>query len=255
MCIEVTVCRLGKPGRPEEKLHKAFWGRQRGRRLRPSQKAFLELHRPLLFSEASLGITSSGREAEQDPFTFGEDFFAYPVMEIGLEIGFGSGTHLVHKARLHPEIGFIGCDPHIPSLLKTLRAVREAGLKNVRLFEAEAGAFLRRCPSQSLARIFLLYPDPWPKRRHWKRRFVCPAHLDLLARVLRPGGQIFFASDSMDYVEWSLACFQAHPSFEEVSTQERHLPFPEWPGTRYEEKARREGRSSCYLRFIKITLE
>ena len=170
---------------------------------------------------------------------------------IHLEIGFGGGERLIAAATRSPDIGFIGIEPFLNGMAKAVTAIVDGRLRNVRLFGGEASALLDWLPEVSLDEVDLLYPDPWPKRRHWKRRFVSDQNLDRLARVIRPGGIFRLVSDIPAYIEWTLAHVAKRADF--TWTAERAgdwlLPFPDWPGTRYEAKAIRAGRVPTYLTF------
>jgi tRNA (guanine-N7-)-methyltransferase len=174
-------------------------------------------------------------------------------MAVRLEIGFGGGEHLLHEARTHPSIGFIGVEPFLNGLAKAVAAIVDQGLENVRLFGGDATRLLDWLPAASLGRIDLLYPDPWPKKRHWKRRFVGPENLDRFARVLAEGGTVRFASDIESYVAWTLLHFMRRPDFEWTAERadDWRKPFPGWPGTRYEQKALAAGRKPTYLQFVR----
>jgi tRNA (guanine-N7-)-methyltransferase len=179
------------------------------------------------------------------------DLFDAPVTSVWLEIGFGGGEHLLHEASRLTDTGFIGVEPFVNSLAKTVVDVDEAGLGNVRLYDDDAVPLLDWLPDGSLDGIYQLYPDPWPKRRHWKRRFVNQANIDRFARVLKPGSCYRFASDIDTYVEWTLAHFARRTDFAwtaECAADWRE-PWLPWSGTRYEDKAFREGRRGHYLEF------
>lgn len=175
--------------------------------------------------------------------------FAVPVNEVRLEIGFGGGEHLAHEAQRFPRTGFIGAEAFINGVAKMVAAVDRQGLRNVRIHDEDAVPLLDWLPDACLGGIDLFYPDPWPKTRHWKRRFVSEANLDRFARVLRPGGLFRFASDIEGYVAWTAARCEAHPAFSGSGRprSEWGEPYEGWPGTRYEAKALREGRTPAYL--------
>jgi tRNA (guanine-N7-)-methyltransferase len=177
-----------------------------------------------------------------------------PGREIWLEIGFGGGEHLLARAAERADVGFIGCEPFINGVAKLLAGVETRGLDNIRLHADDATALLEAAPEGALSRIYLLYPDPWPKRRQQKRRFVSEANIALLARALKPGGQLRFATDIDDYAGWTLARLLASPLFAwDVSVADDwRLPWAGWESTRYENKARREGRASAYLTFQRV---
>jgi tRNA (guanine-N7-)-methyltransferase len=180
--------------------------------------------------------------------------FPHAPDDVRLEIGFGGGEHLVAEARAHPEVGFIGVEPFIAGMAKAVSAIEENALRNVRLYDGDAALLLDWLPPSSLRRVDLLYPDPWPKKRHWKRRFVSAENLDRIARALQPGGAFRFASDIPGYVEWTLAHLAADARFawEAESAADWLLPFPGWPGTRYEAKALKAGRIPTYLAFRRL---
>ncbi len=180
--------------------------------------------------------------------------FGVPVDELHLEIGFGGGEHLTAEAIAHPRIGFIGCEPFLNGMASALAAIEAHGLPNVRLHFGHALDVIDWLPDASLTRIDMLYPDPWSKRRHWKRRFITEERLSRIARVLKPGGMFRFATDSADYATWTLWRFLRSAAF--AWTAERaddwRRPWPEFAGTRYEAKAIQEGRHPCYLLFRRM---
>jgi tRNA (guanine-N7-)-methyltransferase len=179
------------------------------------------------------------------------DLFPRPLEAVCLEIGFGGGENLIVQATACPSIGFIGCEPFVNGMAKILAAIEAGGLDNVRLYAGDAVDLLAWLPDASIAKVDLLYPDPWPKRRHWKRRFVRDRTVAMLARVLRPGGLFRFATDIADYAAWTLERLNRAPDF--VWTAERaddwRKPWAGFEGTRYEAKAKREDRAPCYLEF------
>ena len=221
----------------------AFFGRRKGKPLRDRQSEGLATLLPAL--KLDLETPAPGDLQE---------LFAVPVNELRLEIGFGGGEHLIHRAEECPDIGFIGVEPFVNSMAKLLARVDELALKNIRVYDDDATEVLDWLPDGSIDRIDLLYPDPWPKRKHWKRRFVSQVNLTRFHRVLKPGGRFFFASDIDTYVNWTLIHCRTHGGFEWLAQQSSDwlTPFAGWPGTRYENKARREGRSSAYLTFEKV---
>jgi tRNA (guanine-N7-)-methyltransferase len=174
-----------------------------------------------------------------------------PGREVWLEIGFGGGEHLLARAAERPEVRFIGCEPFVNGVAKLLAGIEARGLDNVRVRADDALGLIEAAPEGAFSRIYLLYPDPWPKRRQQKRRFVSKANIALLARALKPGGELRFATDIDDYAGWTLARFLASPLFawEPKTADDWRRPWEGWAPTRYEEKARREGRGSAYLTF------
>jgi tRNA (guanine-N7-)-methyltransferase len=218
----------------------AFFGRRKGHALRPHQAALMQTLLPKL----AIALDSPAPRHLTE-------LFPVPVDDVRLEIGFGGGEHMIAQAQAHPRTGFIGVEPFVNGMAKALAAIEAAQLANIRLHFGDATFLLDWLPAAALARVDLIYPDPWPKRRHWKRRFVQDASVAELARVLRGGGEFRFASDIPDYVAWTLAHVTRSPAF--AWTAERaddwRQPWPGFAGTRYEAKAKREGRVPCYLIF------
>lgn len=225
---------MTEPGRPSG----AFFGRRKGKRLRAQQGSLVEDLLPTLRVDPA---------ALADP----RMLFPRPVREVWLEIGFGGGEHLLSRARAHPEVGFLGCEPFVNGMAKMLAAIDAEGIDTVRLWDDDATKLLPALPDAAFDRVFLLYPDPWPKRRHHKRRFVSDETVAEFARLLRPGGLFHFASDIDHYVGWTLARVTRNPGFGWTARRPSDWrdPFPGWPGTRYEAKAIREGRVPSYLTF------
>lgn len=171
--------------------------------------------------------------------------------EVWLEIGFGGGEHLAWQAAHNPDVGMIGAEPFINGTAKLLSKIDEQGHQNIRILPGDARPLLEHLAEASLDRAFLLFPDPWPKARHHKRRFVQPHVLDELARVLKDGAEFRVASDIPDYVAWTLERVMPHPAFEwtaEGPADWRQRPA-DWPQTRYEAKAIKAGRRPAYLKF------
>ncbi len=179
------------------------------------------------------------------------DLFPRSLDAVCLEIGFGGGENLIAQAVADPAAGFIGCEPFANGMAKILASIEARGLDNVRLYAGDAVDLLAWLPDASIAKADLLYPDPWPKRRHWKRRFVQARTIEMLARVLRPAGLFRFATDIPDYAAWTLQHLTRAPAFTWTAKRadDWRQPWPGFEGTRYEAKARREGRAPCYLEF------
>ena len=169
------------------------------------------------------------------------------------EIGFGAGEHLVAQARAHPDIGLVGAEVFENGVAKLLAAIGRDRLANVRLFVDDGRLLLARLPDRSLGRAFILFPDPWPKERHKKRRIVASETLDELARTLRSGAELRLATDDPDYAAWIAAAVAAHPAFIEISrAQGDWAERPaDWPATRYEEKAAAAGRRPWFFRLVR----
>lgn len=228
-----------RPSRSTE----AFFGRRKGKALRVNQVRLMD--ETLAMLKLDLSKPAPALLAT---------LFPVPVQRIRLESGFGGGEHLIHRALENPETGFIGVEPFVNSMAKLLARVEEKGIRNIRVFDDDATLVLDWLPAASVDQIDLLYPDPWPKKRHWKRRFVSDVNVERFHRVIKPGGQFCFASDIDTYVNWTLEHFERHAGFEWTARNASDWlsPFANWPGTRYEAKARREGRSSAYLTFCRL---
>jgi tRNA (guanine-N7-)-methyltransferase len=218
----------------------AFFGRRQGHRLRPHQAELMASLLPRLAVDLAAAAPADLRT-----------LFPHPVAWVAVEIGFGGGEHLLTEARAHPDIGFIGCEPFVNGMAKALALIETHKCENVRLHFGDATDLMNWIPPASLWRVDLIYPDPWPKRRHWKRRFVQFESLQKIARALRPGGQFRFVTDIPDYAAWTLERIRQTPQL--AWTAERatdwQQPWEGFPGTRYEAKAKRQGRVPCYLIF------
>lgn len=219
---------------------RAFFGRRKGHALKPRQSALFETLLPRLALDLAKPAPSDLRT-----------LFATPVGEARLEIGFGGAEHLVAEAKAHPQIGFIGADAFVNSIAKALVAISDGALSNIRLYFGDASALIDWLPDGGLSRIDLLYPDPWPKRRHWKRRFIQDESLTRLARIMKRGGELRFATDIDDYATYALARILRSKGLKWTAERadDWRRPWAGFCGTRYEEKARREGRSPTYFIF------
>ncbi len=230
-------------GSGEETRTHAFYGRRKGKPLRVGQATAIADLLPRL----AVDVTKAPIEPRA--------LFAAPVDDVWVESGFGGGEHLIETATANPGLGFIGAEPFVNGMAKALVAIHEAELESrIRLHHADSVLLLDALAPASIGRFFLLYPDPWPKKRHWKRRFVDKDNLDRVARVLRSGGEFRFASDWAPYVDWTLKRVLEHPAFEWTArtADDWRKPWAGWPGTRYEEKAIREGRTPAYLVFRRV---
>lgn len=220
---------------------RAFFGRRAGKGLKTLQKDLFDN----LLPEIEVTLPEGGTI---DPNTL----FPAPPENIIMEIGYGGGEHLARKAKERPETGFIGCEVFSGGIGKMLEKIDAETLQNVCLFTDDALRLLDHLPDASLDGVYLLYPDPWPKTRHHKRRFVSPLTLAALARTIKPGGFFAFATDIEDYANWTLAHILRTPefSFPMMAPGAWHQPYPGWQATRYEQKAKREGRlESFYFTF------
>lgn len=213
-----------------------IFGRQKCKKLSSRQQNLVETLLPRL---------------KIDPETpFEENLLGKNKSELWLEIGFGGGEHLSATAKANQHVQFIGCEPFLNGIAKLLVAIEGENLENIRIFDHDARKIINWLPAQSLSRVYLLYPDPWPKKRHRKRRFVTSETLESLARVLKPGADFIIASDIGDYIRTSLMAIEKSPDFvwSPQSVKDWRTPPEGWPSTRYEQKALREGRYPTYLK-------
>lgn len=226
-----------------EEARRVLYGRRRGRKLRGGQQALLDDVVPGL--EIALGEPPR----PIDPAAL----FDRPVREIWLEVGFGAGEHLLAQAAANRDVGLIGCEPYVTGAVRMVRGLLDAGLDNIRIWRDDARILIDCLAESSLARVFVLFPDPWPKSRHHKRRFISPPVLERLAAVMRDDAELRVATDDRDYLVWILAHLSASDSFvwtARAPSDWRCRP-PDWPPTRYESKALQQGRSCTYLRYRK----
>ena len=211
-----------------------LYGRRKGKALRSRQAGLVETLLPSLrvdLNNPGVSAATPGR----------------------LEIGFGGGEHLAHRAALDPGVRFLGAESFINGTAKLLAMVADRGLTNIAIHDGDARALIEALPCACLDTIYLLYPDPWPKHRHLRRRFVNQENLASFQRVLILGGQFVFASDIASYVAWTLRETHRHGGFTWTAARaaDWRQPPPGWIETRYEAKAKREGRAPCYLNFIR----
>ena len=229
---------LSIPGCEPERRHQVF-GRRRGRALRPGQKTLINELLPRL----AINLPASGHLDIAA-------LFGTARPSIWLEIGFGGGEHLAQLAEQHPQIGFIGCEVFENGIVKLLAQIELRRLDNIRIFADDARLIMAALPPASVNRVFILFPDPWPKRRQHKRRIVSHATLDGLAEIMTDDAELRLATDDAGYLCWVLEHITAHPTFEWLARRPadwRERP-PDWPPTRYEAKARAAGRSPAFLR-------
>ena len=171
--------------------------------------------------------------------------------EVWMEIGFGGGEHLTWQAAKHEKVGFLGCEPFVNGVAKVVSQIEDDGLENIRLYDDDARLVLEWLPDSVLSKVFILFPDPWPKKRHRKRRFIGEDTLDLISSAMQHGAKLHFATDIGDYAKTALLAFLRHKSFKwldnrPVDWRQRH---EERPVTRYEQKALTAGRKPAYLTF------
>ena len=223
---------------PAKNVRRVLYGRRQGHKLRQGQQNLLET----LLPQMAVDLNALPRP---------ESLFDTDVSDIWLEVGFGGGEHLSAMAEANETVGFIGCEPFVNGVAKLLAQIDERKLRNVRVHLGDARDILEALPGHSLGRVMLLFPDPWPKKRHHKRRFVNEETLAQLARVLRPGGEFRVATDIPDYCRWTLGHIARSGAFDwQAGAPEDWRVRPaDWPPTRYEKKAIRQGRTPAYLRF------
>lgn len=228
-----------------ERPHRNFYGRTRGKTLKASQRTYLSEDLAAL----GPGLVEWDANPERTPLDLETRFGS---RDVWLEIGFGGGEHMVHQAVQNPDVGIIGAEPFINGVAMLLGKIRRAGATNLAVHPGDVRDLFDVLPEASISRAFLLYPDPWPKTRHHRRRFVTEEHLVPLARCLKPGAVFRVATDIPDYVrqtleevprfgfEWTAQC-----------AQDWRSAWPDWISTRYEQKALREGRAPHYLTFTR----
>lgn len=214
-----------------------LYGRQIGQKLKPRQARLIETLLP------RVAVPMDGAIDPQTLFPHAD--------EIWLEVGFGGGEHLAWQAAQNPGAGLIGAEPFINGVAKLLVHIDDQKLENVRVHHGDVRPLLEALPDGALSKLFVLHPDPWPKKRHHKRRMISPWFFNEAARILRSGGELRVASDIRDYIRWTLMHAQNAPAFEwtaQCAADWRTRPG-DWPQTRYEAKSLREGRTPAYLVF------
>ena len=223
-----------------DRIRRHVYGRRQGHKLHPRQAGLVADMLPAL-------------RVPQAPFD-PAGLFGVPPQSVALEIGFGGGEHLARKAALEPYTGFIGCEPFLNGVAKLLMEIEAQSLGNIRIHDNDARDLMEWLPDACLDRIYLLYPDPWPKTRHHKRRFIVPDNLQQFFRILKPGGELMVASDIPHYIMWTLSHIRQHGGFawQAEAADDWRLPPPGWQPTRYEQKALREGRTPTYLYFRRL---
>lgn len=222
---------------------KVLYGRRHGRPLRKHRQAVMET----LLPQMKLSAPADGDKL--DPASL----FTQPKRDLWFEVGFGGGEHLAWQAQQHPDVGFIGCEPFVNGVSSLLKHLEEGGQDNVRVVPDDARPILDALPDASVGRAFVLFPDPWPKARHAFRRFIGPANLPRLSRVLKDGAELRIASDDPQLQRWMLEHVWRHPDFEWMAKEAKDWRTrpDDWPQTRYEKKALEAGRVPMFLRFVR----
>lgn len=216
-----------------------LYGRRNGRRLRPGQRNLFETLLPQI-------------EIDLENFSL-DALFDHDPAEMWLEIGFGGGEHLIRQAQTRPDVGVIGCEPFINGVVKLLGEMQRQDCRNIRLFRDDARLLIDRLPASSIGRAFILFPDPWPKVRHHKRRIVSDEVIGRLAGALQDGAELRIATDDPGYLEWILWHMQRHSEFawQARRPEDWRVRPDDWPATRYEGKALEAGRACAFLRYIR----
>lgn len=225
-------------------LRRNLYGRRSGPSLRPARRALFETRQERFY------LTPDGELPEHlHPKSIFPDAQGY-----WLEIGFGAGEHLTATALAHPTLGHIGCEHYLAGVVSCMSKLDQAEISNARVHRGDARDLMDTLPDGSIGRAFLLYPDPWPKTRHHKRRFVTPETIASFARILAPGAELRVASDIPEYLEWTESHLAPCADFRPVhqNTDDIATAWEGWPGTRYEAKALREGRTPGYLRYERL---
>lgn len=222
---------------------RAFFGRRKGHKLRMRQAQLFDTLLPVLALDLSGPAPAELRT-----------LFPVPVTEVRLEIGFGGGEYMIAQAAARSQTGLIGVEPFVNGMAKALAAIASEELRNIRLFADDAMELIAWLPAASLDRVDLIHPDPWPKRRHWKRRFVQDATVAQLARILRPGGEFRFVTDVADYAAWTLRHLLRSAAFDWTAqcADDWRRAWPDFLRTRYHAKAAREERPPCFLTFRRL---
>lgn len=215
------------------------FGRAKGKPLSPAQKALMETEFPKVDVSPAIKVAENPLKNMSGP--------------LWLEIGFGGAEHLLWQAKQNPDVHILGVEPFLNGVVKAVSGLTKDGLDNISLHRGDAREVLKLLPDNSLDRVFVLFPDPWHKARHNKRRIINMEFLEDLHRVIKPGGTFRFGSDIIHYVDWALTRIKRHGGFDWPATsQEQWRVRPDdWPSTRYLEKAIREGRSGHFFEFVR----
>lgn len=224
-------------------IQRNLYGRRRGPKLRDNHATLM---REKLAVHAALPV--------EPPDVVDLKALFPGLSPIWLEVGFGAGEHVAAQAAAHPDTGILACEHYLNGVASCLAHIEKNGLQNVRIHKGDARDLMDRLPDASLDRVFVLYPDPWPKARHHKRRFINPENLEAFARIMADGATLRVASDIPDYIDWTLDHLAERTEFALLGDPDSGFrePWSDWPGTRYEAKALREGRTPAYLTYQRI---
>lgn len=225
-------------------LERKFYGRRKGKTLTKKRAELIET----LLPEITLPFDKASAEKCIDPIRF----FEKDYCDIWLEIGFGDGAHLAAQAEMHPDVGFIGCEPFMNGVAGLLCEIDDKKIDNILIWPDDARDVMDAMQDEGLGRIFLLHPDPWPKTRHHKRRFIQDATVEQLARLLKKGGELRIATDDQNLCDWMLYHVDKSPHFEWTAkcADDWRIPPSDWPVTRYGEK--QLAGTPVYLTFIRV---
>lgn len=228
-----------KPISDDKKILIRSYGRRRTKGLRATRSNAMDEMLPVLSIPPGEGVV--------DP----RSFFSSPVKEVWLEIGFGNGEHLLQQAIDNPDIGFIGCEPFMNGVAALCVGIQQENVKNIRIWPEDARLLMERIKPHSLDRLFLLHPDPWPKNRHHKRRFIQTETLDHISKLLKKGAEFRMATDHRDLAVWLFEKTYFHPAFawSAKTADDWRKPPADWPETRYGQKGVQQGRPPVYFIF------
>lgn len=215
------------------------YGRVQGRALGEKQRSLVERLLPRY-----------GVEALPEHIS---ELFSYVPTKMVVEIGFGGGEHLAHIAKLYPEKAYIGCEPYINGVASLLGHIEDQALESIRIFHGDARLLLESFAQASIDEIYILFPDPWPKRKHHKKRLIITPMIELLAYVLKPGGRLLLATDHEDYAGWMLSFMGRSPDFSWTANEKSDWEAApaNWTRTRYQQKAAKDGREAMFFEFVR----
>ncbi len=220
------------------------YGRRKGKTLKGERAKALEEVMPVV------SIKTLEDEIMIDP----KSFFDFPVKEVWFEIGFGNGEHIVHQAENNPEVGIIGCEPFLNGVAACCKEISDKGVKNIRIWHDDARLLMLRMQPHSIDKLFLLHPDPWPKTRHHKRRFIQTESLNLISSLLKDDADFRMATDHFTLAQWMLEKTYFHPNFEWKANcaHDWQTPPDDWIDTRYHDKGKRKDHIQVFLNFNNV---